>query len=231
MATVNLHLTGVSLRRESLRAHGSAALVRQWVPLAIMLSAVTIVAASIAFSWPSFSNVSTADEFFAASEADCEQLDRLAGPLAVHRTDALATQRERRRPFSRPSARPRRLARELCLGAAVRRRVRGGGGARRRAASGATTRRTGYTLALDAGVPPPFRLKPVGRPEVALLWKNLILSSRAASWGVFWRTRPNHRARRVHGVAGGPDRRPMRWRPSAALGGHRRDARRSSDPA
>src|SRR5262245_46247997 len=65
MSTVNLHLTGVSLRRESLRAHG-AALVRHWIPLALVLGAVTVVAGAVAWGWSSLSAVSSAEEFFGA---------------------------------------------------------------------------------------------------------------------------------------------------------------------
>jgi ABC-2 type transport system permease protein len=37
---------------------------------------------------------------------------------------------------------------------------------------------------------PPFTLRPEGRPEVALLWKNLILASRYFSWSVILRVLP-----------------------------------------
>jgi hypothetical protein len=189
MATANLHLTGVSLRRESLRAHGAAALARQWIPLAIILGATTIVVASVAFSWSSLSAVSSADEFFAGIQGIAR-----SGPVRVVLWPFMALMRL---PLSGsageffaalPIAFAAFLANYLWV---LRSDVAFEEAAARDAEQQVSRRRTGhYTPNRARRRPPPFRLTPTGRPEIALLWKNLILSSRVARWGVFWRLVP-----------------------------------------
>jgi hypothetical protein len=190
MATVNLHLTGVSLRRESLRAHGAAGLLRQWVPLAVMLSAVVIVATSVVFYWPSLSTVSSAAEFFA-------EIERISNTwivwLVLWPFMALM-----QLPLS--GSGPAFFA-ALPVGLAaffanylwvLRSDVAFEETAARDAEQQVARRRSGgrYVSSLARRRAPPFQLAPRGRPEIALLWKNLILSSRVARWGVFWRVVP-----------------------------------------
>ena len=188
MATVNLHLTGVSLRRESLRAHGATAILRQWIPLALILGAVAIVGASVVFSWPSLSAVSTPDEFAVAIERVASSwpvqivlwpfraLIRL--PLSGNGAEFLAAL-----PFGLGAF----LANYVWV---LRSDVAFEEAAARDAEQQLSRRASSYTPNRARRRPPPFRLHPTGRPEVALLWKNLILSSRVARWGVFWRLVP-----------------------------------------
>ena len=189
MATVNLHLTGVSLRRESLRAHGQAGIFRQWVPLAVMLSAVTIVTASVAFYWPSLSGVSTPGQFFAEVQRIADTwivwlvlwpymaLMRL--PLSGNGSTFLATL---------PLALAALVANYMWV---LRSDVAFEESAARDAEQQLARRRVGrHVSKLARRRAPPFRLRPTGRPEIALLWKNLILSSRVARWGVLLRALP-----------------------------------------
>jgi hypothetical protein len=188
MATVNLHLTGVSLRRESLRSHGAAA-ARHWLPLALVLSAVGVLAGSIAWSWSSWSEVSTADEFSAA-------VRDVAGRWPVH-VVLWPFASLMRLPLSATT--PEFLA-ALPVGLAalavnyvwvLRSDVAFEEAAARDAEQQVLRRRAArYTPNRARRRPPPFRLRPTGRAEIALLWKNLILASRVARWGVFWRLLP-----------------------------------------
>ncbi len=123
MATVNLHLTGVSLRRESLRAHGTAALARQWIPVAIVLGAVTVVGASVVFYWSSLSVVSSVDEFLAAIQAISPQLAGTSRALAVHGADARAAQWQCAGVLCGVADRAGCVCGELRVGVAFRRRV------------------------------------------------------------------------------------------------------------
>ena len=188
MATVNLHLTGVSLRRESLRAHGTAALARQWIPVAIVLGAVTVVGASVVFYWSSLSVVSSVDEFLAAIQAISH-----SWPVRVVLWPFMALMRV---PLS--GSAPEFFA-ALPIGLAafvanyvwvLRSDVAFEEAAARDAEQQVSRRRAQYTPNRAHRRPPPFRLRPIGRPEIALLWKNLILSSRVARWGVLWRLAP-----------------------------------------
>jgi len=188
MATVNLHLTGVSLRRESLRAHGGAALARQWIPLAILLGAVAVVATAVVFSWSSLSAVTSPEEFFVA-------IQRVASSWPV-RLVLWPFRALMRLPLSGNGAEflaslPIGLGAFLANYAWVLRSdVAFEEAAARDAEQQVSRRARSYTPNRARRRPPPFRLKPTGRPEVALLWKNLILSSRVARWGVFWRLIP-----------------------------------------
>src|SRR5690606_7600632 len=69
MATLNLHLTGVSLRRESLRAHGRAGLAAVWGPAAVIAAAVLVVGVSIARHWPALVAPDSLDAFAAQAAA------------------------------------------------------------------------------------------------------------------------------------------------------------------
>ena len=49
---VRLHLMGVGLRRASLAQHGASGLARQWLPLAVVVGAVGVLAAAVIGDWP-----------------------------------------------------------------------------------------------------------------------------------------------------------------------------------
>jgi len=61
MMAVNLHLMGVSLSRESMSAHGMAGLTRQWLPLALVVGAVAILAVTVVSNWQTLAPMSGGD--------------------------------------------------------------------------------------------------------------------------------------------------------------------------
>ena len=178
LMTLRLHLMGVALRRLSVASHGAAGLARQWLPLAVVLGAVGVLAWSVAGAWPSLRALTDGPGVFAAVQAITAHgaagvvlwpfaaLVRL--PLAASAGEFLAAL-----PGGGAAARA-----QLRVGAAFGCGVRGGLRGVRRAAGerprGAPSRREG------AGATP-FSLAPDGRPEPAILWKNLILVGRYMS--------------------------------------------------
>jgi hypothetical protein len=62
MQTLSLHLTGVSLSRKSLAAHGLAGLARQWLPLAIVVVAVVALGGTVAADWGRLSSLHETDD-------------------------------------------------------------------------------------------------------------------------------------------------------------------------
>lgn len=187
MATVNLHLTGVSLWRESLRAHGRPSRAGQWLPVAAVVGAVLVVAASAAIAWPAIIDLSSRDGLVVG-------LRHLATTWPV-RVVLWPFTSMMRVPLS--GSAPEFLA-ALPVGLAVLAVnylwvVRSDVAFEEAAARDAeqqVLRRRRYVPNRAERRPAPFRLRPGGRPEVALLWKNLILASRLARWSVFWRLVP-----------------------------------------
>ena len=59
MMCLNLHLTGISLSRESLGSHGFSGFARQWLPVAAVVAAVSIFVIAIAADWPTLSSLSS----------------------------------------------------------------------------------------------------------------------------------------------------------------------------
>ena len=180
MTILNLHVTGISLSRESLGSHGMAGLARQWLPLAVVVGATMILTVTIIFDWPTLVSLGGADLL--------EELWRLATTgasgivmwpfRAVVRVPAASTPAEflRAVPWAllilalnyawviRSDARFEEASAELAEKIA---RIRKG-----QRPSAAKPRSATQT---------PFRLSLEGRPEMAIFWKNLILLGRYAS--------------------------------------------------
>ncbi len=78
MTIINLHVTGVSLRRESLGRHGSAGLARQWLPVAIVAGACLVLVGTVALDWRPLASSAT-------GPALLEEIQRLlsTGPVAI----------------------------------------------------------------------------------------------------------------------------------------------------
>jgi hypothetical protein len=78
MAIVNLHLTGVSLSRESLGTHGMAGMTRQWLPIVLVGGALVLLAGAVVMDWPQLSSL-------ASGGAVLDEIQRLtaAGPVAI----------------------------------------------------------------------------------------------------------------------------------------------------
>jgi hypothetical protein len=148
-----------------------------------------VVAGSIAWSWSSLSAVSSAEEFFAAVRTLAD-----SGPVHVVLWPFTSLMRL---PLSGSAS---EFLAALPVGLAaflvnylwvLRSDVAFEEAAARDAEQQVLRRRAArYTPNRARRRPPPFRLHPTGRAEVALLWKNLILASRVARWGVFWRLLP-----------------------------------------
>ena len=188
MSTINLHLTGVSLSRAS---RG----VRAWAPRAVAAAAVVVVATTLAMHWADVTTAAESGPARVIAELDRVTSAGLAGIVLwpfralarlpfvgstdtflvsmmwalmlltvnyvwVVRTDA---------PFEEASA---ELSVKLDL---IRRRGL-------RAAQPVRPRTR----------PPrtPFALGPDGRPELAILWKNLISMGRVLSWAMLLRVAP-----------------------------------------
>ena len=180
MTILNLHLTGISLSRESLGSHGMAGLARQWLPLAVVVGATMILAATIIFDWPTLVSLRSADvlaEFWRLATTGASGIVML--PFrAVVQVPAAETPTEflRAVPWAllilalnyawviRSDARFEEASAELAEKIARIRKGQQPPAAKPRSAT-----QTPFPLSLE------------GRPEMAIFWKNLILLGRYAS--------------------------------------------------
>jgi ABC-2 type transport system permease protein len=188
MATVNLHLTGIAMRRQSLRAHGRAGWARQWLPLAVVAVAAAALGGAVAAHWPTLIAASGPAALFAEVQRTAASwparlvlwpfgtLVRL--PLSVGAAEFLAVL---------PMAGGLLALNYVWV---LRSDVAFEEAAARDATDRAAPGRTWIVPAEIRRREPPFELGRTGRPEVALLWKNLILAGRYATWGVVWRILP-----------------------------------------
>jgi hypothetical protein len=189
MAVINLHLTGVSLSRESLGTHGVSALARQWLPLLVVGSAFAVLAGTIVMNWAPLSALESGSQLMAAlgqlvstgaagivlwpfrmvvklplAEVPADFVRTLPAALAILLLNYAWVVRSDA-AFEEASA---ELAEKVA-------RIRKGP---RPTAPRPTAMATPFTLALQ------------GRPETAILWKNLILVSRYVSLKTLWRWLP-----------------------------------------
>jgi ABC-2 type transport system permease protein len=195
---IGLHTTGISLSRQSVAKAGLTGLARQWVPFALLGSSIVILVVTVAMDWGALAALATPREVLA-------ELHRLATtgaaglilwpfralarvPLApttaafwmalpwgllilavnylwVLRADAA---------FEEASAtRSEQVAQRLAA-------VRAG------RLSAPKVRATSKASASTT----PFALSLTGRPETAILWKNLIMIGRYMSLKTLWRIVP-----------------------------------------
>jgi hypothetical protein len=187
LMTTRLHLMGVALRRASLAAHGASGLSRHWLPIAVALGAIGVLAASVAREWPRLASLP-------GGEAVLAEVQRLAGTgapavvfwpfRALVRLPLAASAAE----FW--SALPAALALLALnyvwvLRSDARFEEASAERAEKRAAQRAAPRAAGKGPAAT-----PFTLAPDGPAETAILWKNLILVGRFASLGTVLRILP-----------------------------------------
>jgi hypothetical protein len=169
---------GVALRRLSVASHGAAGLARQWLPVAVVLGAVVVLAWSVAGAWPSLRALTDGPGVFAAVQAITAHgaagvvlwpfaaLVRL--PLAASAGEFLA---------ALPAA-----ALLLALNYAwVLRSDAAFEEASAEYAERQASARVAPRAAVKGAGATPFSLAPDGRPEPAILWKNLILVGRYLS--------------------------------------------------
>jgi ABC-2 type transport system permease protein len=180
MTILNLHLTGISLSRESLGTHGMSGLARQWLPLALAVGATIVLVVTVVLDWPTLSSLQSAGllaelwrlattgasgivmwPFRAvvrvpAAETPAAFLGALPWALLILALNYVWVIRSDAR-FEEASA---ELAEKIA-------RIRKG-----QRPSAPKPRSATQT---------PFRLSLEGRPEMAIFWKNLILLGRYAS--------------------------------------------------
>lgn len=176
-STMSLHFTGVSLSRESLTQHGRSGLRRQWMPGALVLGALIVLGATVAADWPRLSTLPNAG----AVVAELRRISA-AGPawLVLWPFRTLV-----RLPLARTAdeywaALPGAILLLVLNYVWVLRsdasfEEASAEQAEQRAQLRATPR------AVLRGTATPFALAAEGRPETAILWKNLIMLGRYAS--------------------------------------------------
>ncbi|MDO8835015.1 MAG: putative ABC exporter domain-containing protein [Vicinamibacterales bacterium] len=187
LVVIRLHLMGVALSRRSLAQHGGSGLLRQWLPASIVVGVSGVLAATVAMDWPRL--VSLAD-----GEAVFAELRRLgstgAAGVVLAPFRALV-----RLPLSASTAEfwqalPPVLALLALNYAWVLRSDAAFEEASAAHAEQAATRQPAVPrVGKNAGAQP-FVLSPVGRPELAILWKNLIQLGRFASARTMLRVLP-----------------------------------------
>jgi hypothetical protein len=179
MMAVNLHLMGVSLSRESMSAHGMAGLTRQWLPLALVVGAVAILAVTVVSNWQTLASMSGGDLI--------TELQRLgttgAAGVVLWPFRAIS-----RLPFTgTPSAFLQALPAALFILIlnyiwVVRSDAKFEEASAELAEKIAGFRKGPRPKARNIRVmPTPFVLSLNGPPEMAIFWKNLILLGRYAS--------------------------------------------------
>ena len=187
LMTLRLHLIGVALRRLSLASHGARGLARQWLPLAVVVGAVAVLAATVVGAWPALSSLADADAVFAG-------LQRLAGQgaaaVVLWPFHVLV-----RLPLSASSPEfLRALPPALALLAVnyiwVLRSDAAFEEASAEHAEEQAHTRTAARAAVKGAAATPFTLAPGGPPETAILWKNLILVGRYLSLRTLLRALP-----------------------------------------
>ena len=187
LVVLRLHLMGVALSRRSLAQHGGSGLLRQWVPATIVVGVSGVLAATVALDWPRLASLADGEAVFA-------ELRRLGSTGAAGAV--LAPFRALvRLPLSASVAEfwqalPPVLALLALNYAWVLRSDAAFEEASAAHAEQAATRQPAVPrVGKNAGVQP-FVLSPVGRPEMAILWKNLIQLGRFASARTLLRVLP-----------------------------------------
>jgi hypothetical protein len=189
-AIVNVHLMGVSLSRASLRQHGVSGLARQWLPLSLLAAILVIVGVTIGAHWATLSRMGPTAEL-------ARELERLlttgAAGIALWPFRVIA-----RLPMS-PTAGEffRDLPAVLAIfalnfGWVLRSDTAFEEASAASAEKIAARRVRGAVIATPRvrRTTAPFTLGVEGRPEIALLWKNLILIGRYASLRTLLRVLP-----------------------------------------
>ena len=188
LAIVRLYFTGAALRQQSLVQHGTTGAARQWVPIGVVTAAVLVLVVTVVLDWPALTALTSGGAVFG-------ELRRLAATGAAQWVlwpfRAAVRLPMSGSPAAFLRAAPSAFALLLLNYVWVLRSDASFGEAsaayaEKRAldqASGAVRRSPNVTAA-------PFTLAISGRPETAILWKNLIGISRYASRRVLVRVVP-----------------------------------------
>jgi hypothetical protein len=187
LMAVRLHLMGVALRRASLAAHGASGLVRQWLPLGVVLGALGVLVAAVAGDWQTLASLPGAGDVF----TELQRLgSRGAAGAVLWPFRAFA-----RLPLSASvaefwSALPAALA-LLALNYVwvLQSDAAFEEASAEHAEKRATARRAPHAV-VRGTASTPFTLAAEGPPETAILWKNLILVGRYVSLRTLLRLLP-----------------------------------------
>jgi hypothetical protein len=178
LMTVRLHLMGVALRRSSLASHGRSGVARQWLPLAVVLGAVGVLAATVINAWPSLASLAGQDAVF----GELQRLARQGAAAAVlWPFRALVDLPAAASAAAFWSALPAALALLALNYVWVLRCDAAFEEAAAAYAERQADTRTAPRGAMKGTATTPFSLAPDGPPETAILWKNLIMVGRYLS--------------------------------------------------
>lgn len=185
-AVVRLHLTGVALRRQSVAQHGRSGVARNWLSLTIVTAAVLVLAGTAAADWSRLSEMTWAGQVFEELRSIWERgaAAWVLWPFAVLLRLPLSGNAEGFFRALPPVLLLLAANYVWVLRADMAFEEASAADAERRAASRAAPRphRSSKTA--------PFALSLAGRPETAILWKNLILLGRYATLRVLLRFVP-----------------------------------------
>lgn len=184
---LNLHFTGVALARESLTEHGVSGLRRQWLPIAVIVAAVGVIAMTLIRDGPRLSSLATGRQVVGELG---RALTTGAAGWALWPTRAIV-----RLPLATSTAEYWR-ALPAVLGLLVLNYIwvmRSDAAFEEASAEQSEKVVRGRLAPRPARVTvvsTPFSLASRGRVETAILWKNLILLGRYASLRTLWRLVP-----------------------------------------
>jgi ABC-2 type transport system permease protein len=178
LAVIRLHLMGVALNRTSLWSNGLAGLTRQWRPLVVLTLAIAALTRALTTHWAAMTTAAGADAVVAALGRAVSE-----GPVS---TVLFPFRALMKLPLS---ASPADFVMNLGPVAVLLALnyvwvLRSDAAFEETAAHQAeeqATRSHATPAAPKAAGSQPFVLAPQGRPEFAILWKNLILLGRYAS--------------------------------------------------
>jgi ABC-2 type transport system permease protein len=178
--TVGAHLSGVSLGRRSLGAHGLAGFSRQWAPVAIVAIAALVFVTAVARGWPEISSSATWRDGAVRLQ---QLLSSGAAAFVLWPARALVRVPLAASASAFAAALPAALAMlALNLAWVIRSDAAfeeaSAERAEKVAARLAAMRGQGIVVRPSDRRRSPFTLASTGRTEIAFLWKNLILLSR-----------------------------------------------------
>jgi ABC-2 type transport system permease protein len=181
LSIARLHAMGISLSRESLARRPVAGFASMWLAVAVALGAIGVLGATVAMDWARLASFATPREVF-------HEIDTLmstgAGGIVLWPFRAIV-----RVPLAQTAAEfrsvlPAALAIMAANYAWVVRADTSFEEASAEQAEKAVTRlasREAPPRVKAQATPTPFTLSPAGPPELAILWKNLIMLGRYAS--------------------------------------------------
>jgi len=178
LAISRLYLSGVVLRRQSLTRHGANAVRRQWLPLLLVGSAVLTLTVMVLADWRHLSSLATGEDVF-------RELGRL-GTIPPARWILWPFRALVHLPLSTTAAAAGRAFLPVAVLLVLNYSWVLRGDMAFEEASAAAAERRALERTRESGVRrnvklTPFELSISGRPEIAILWKNLILLGRYAS--------------------------------------------------